>query len=145
MSTMRGWMAGLGAVWALTGCREASPDGSGAGGAQVREVIAQRLPAMDGGQLRTTIVEVSYGPGGRSAPHTHPCPVIGYVLEGALRTRTEGGTESVYRAGQSFYEPPNGVHAVSANASDREPVRFLATFVCDHDAPLSAPATGRSP
>ena len=43
----------------------------------------------------------------------------------------------LYRAGESFYEAPNSVHLVSANASDRDPVRFLAYFTCDHDAPLS--------
>jgi hypothetical protein len=41
-------------------------------------------------------------------------------------------------ASESFYEAPNGVHQVSANASDRAPAKFLAYFVCDHEAPLSS-------
>ena len=28
-----------------------------------------------------TTVEVTYPPGGFSTPHSHPCPVIGYVLK----------------------------------------------------------------
>jgi len=87
-----------------------------------------------------TVVEVTYGPGGASPPHRHPCAVIGYVVDGTLRTRGEGGPDTTYRAGDSFYEPPNAVHLVSANGSDTQPVRFLAYFSCDHDTPLSVAA-----
>ena len=92
---------------------------------------------MDGAHLNVTMVEVTYPPGGSSPPHSHPCPVIGYVLEGAYRTQVKGGPESIFRAGDTFYEEPNGIHLISANASDTEPVRFLATFTCDREAPLS--------
>ncbi len=84
---------------------------------RARIVLAQALPKMDGEHLKATLVEVNYGPGESSAPHSHPCPVIGYVVAGTLRTQVRGETEAVYKAGESFYEPANGVHAVSANAS----------------------------
>ena len=70
-------------------------------------------------------------------PHTHPCAVVGYVVEGSLRMRVEGQPEKLYSVGESFYEAPNGVHAVSANASATQPAKLIAYFVCDHDAPLS--------
>lgn len=108
-------------------------------GAQARVAFSHSLPPMRGDQLKATVVEVSYGPGGSSPAHSHPCPVIGYVLEGALRTQVAGEPEAVYKAGQSFYEGPNGIHQISANASTKEPVKFLAYFVCDHDAPLTGP------
>jgi len=92
---------------------------------------------MDGDHLKATLVEVHYGPGESSAPHSHPCPVIGYVVAGTLRTQLRGEAEAVYTAGESFYEAANGVHAVSANASATEPAKFVAFFVCDHNAPLS--------
>src|SRR5271154_2304861 len=107
-----------------------------------RIVLAQTLPKMDGEHLRATLVEVNYGPGESSAAHSHPCPVIGYVAAGALRTQVRGESEVVYQAGESFYEAANGVHVVSANASQTEPARLIAYFVCAHDAPLSAPAAG---
>jgi quercetin dioxygenase-like cupin family protein len=110
----------------------ASPD------ARVRSVVTQPLPQMDGSHLQVTAVEVTYPPGGSSTPHSHPCPVIGYVLRGAVRMQVKGDAVSVYRTGESFYEPPNGVHLVSANASKRNPATFLATFICDHAAPLSS-------
>jgi quercetin dioxygenase-like cupin family protein len=94
---------------------------------------------MNGSALRTTVLEVTYGPGGSSVPHRHPCAVIGYVIEGALRSQTDGSPEMIYHAGDSFYEAPNSIHRVSANASSTEPVRFTASFICDHETPLSLP------
>lgn len=108
--------------------------------ATVKVVKEQVIPQMDGAKLKTTILEVSYPPGGSSAAHRHPCPVIGYVLEGRYRTQIGDGPVSIYQKGDTFYEPPNGVHQVSANASTTEPVRFLAYFLCDSDARLSSPA-----
>jgi quercetin dioxygenase-like cupin family protein len=106
-------------------------------GTRVRTVFTSPLPEMDGTHLKATLVEVNYGPGESSAPHTHPCPVIVYVLEGSLRTQVTGQPETIYQAGQSFYEAPNGVHLVSANASKTVRARFIAYFVCDRDKPLS--------
>ncbi|HXN27350.1 MAG TPA: cupin domain-containing protein [Candidatus Acidoferrales bacterium] len=109
---------------------------------RARIVLTQELPKMDGEHLKATLVEVSYGPGEASAAHSHPCPVIGYVAAGALRTQVRGEKEVVYTAGESFYEAPQGVHVVSANASQTEPAKLIAYFVCDHDAPLSLAAPG---
>ncbi|MFN2563657.1 MAG: cupin domain-containing protein [Gemmatimonadaceae bacterium] len=92
---------------------------------------------MDGSQLAVKIVEVAYAPDGSSRPHSHPCAVIGHVVEGALRTQVQGEPEAIYAAGQTFYEVPNGVHLVSANASSAAPARLIAIFVCDRDTPLS--------
>ena len=100
-----------------------------------RVAFSHELPRLNGNKLSVTLVEVNYGPGESSTPHSHPCPVIGYVVEGTFRTQVKGEPEAIYKAGESFYEAPNGVHLVSANASDKEPAKFLALFVCDHDTP----------
>src|ERR1700690_1707425 len=105
--------------------------------ARTRIVSSQSLPHLDAAHLKVTTVEVTYPPGGSSTPHSHPCPVIGYVLKGAVRMQVKGGPESIYRVGDSFYEAPNGIHMVSANASKKEPATFLAYFICDHSGPLS--------
>jgi quercetin dioxygenase-like cupin family protein len=118
---------------------QASNNGAGA---RVSTVFSRDLPKLDGGHLAAKIVEVTYGPGGASSPHSHPCPVIGYVLEGAVRIQVKGEPEAIYKAGESFYEPPNGIHQVSANASDHEPAKLLAYFICDHDTPLTVPIAG---
>jgi len=104
---------------------------------RARVALSHALPELNGEHLKATVVEVHYGPGESSPPHSHPCAVIGYVVEGALRTQVKGQPEAIYKAGEGFYEAPNGVHLVSANASQTEAATFIAYFVCDHDTPLS--------
>ena len=104
---------------------------------RARVTFSHALPQLDGGHLEVTVVEVTYGPGEVSSPHSHPCAVTGYVVEGALRTQVQGGPEAIYKVGESFYEAPNGVHLVSANASNERPAKFIAYFVCDQHTPLS--------
>ncbi len=53
--------------------------------------------------------------------------------------QVKGEPEHVYKTGESFYEAPNGVHLVSANASEKEPARFVVSFICDHETPLTVP------
>jgi quercetin dioxygenase-like cupin family protein len=104
---------------------------------QALVVLSRELPQLDGAHLKVSVVEVVYAPGGFSQQHSHPCPVIGYVAEGAIRYQVKGEKETVYKAGESFYEAANGVHQISANASDKEPARLVAYFLCDHQTPLS--------
>jgi quercetin dioxygenase-like cupin family protein len=113
----------------------------GEAGETSRVALSHSLPPLNGNRLKATMVEVSYDPGKGSAPHSHPCPVIGYVVSGALRSQVKGEPEAVYRAGEGFFEPANAVHLISANASLTEPVKFLAYFTCDHDAHLSVPVS----
>ena len=121
----------------LAGAQEPADHGAHSSAAPRR--FSHELPQMDGSKLKMTVVEVTYAPGGSSAPHSHPCPVIGFVTQGSLRMQVKGEPEHVYKAGESFYEAPNGVHLVSANASDQEPARFVVSFVCDHETPLTVP------
>ena len=143
MTTTRGW-AGLAAAVccaAMIGSRAAPMQlafpTTQERTARARVTFSHGLPRLDGGHLKVTLVDVTYGPGESSPIHSHPCPIIGYVVEGALRTHVTGEAEAIYKAGESFYEAPNGVHVISANASREERTRFIAYFVCDHDTPLS--------
>ncbi len=113
--------------------------------AKVRTSMEQGLPAMNGKNLRISVLEVSYAPAGSSPVHSHPCPVIGYVTEGAIRTKVKGQPERIFHAGETFYEPPNGVHEISENASDAAPARFIAYFVCDRQTPLSTTVSVPNP
>jgi quercetin dioxygenase-like cupin family protein len=110
-----------------------------------RVSLERRLSPMRGDQLRVSLVEVTYAPGASSSAHVHRCPVVGHVVSGALRTRSEGDVEHVYRAGDSFQENAGQAHLVSANASDSVPVTFLAYFVCDGDGPRSVALTREIP
>ena len=109
---------------------------------RARIAFSHALPELDGRHLKATIVEVTYGPGEASTPHSHSCAVIGYMLEGALRTQVVGEPERIYKAGESFYEAPNGLHQFSANTSQQRRAKFIAYFVCDREGPLSVDAPG---
>jgi quercetin dioxygenase-like cupin family protein len=99
---------------------------------------------MNGAHLKVIVEEVTYPPGGFSKPHSHPCPVVGYVLKGAVRMQVSGSAEAIYRPGDTFFEAPNTQHVVSANASETEAATFLVYFLCDHETPLTIglPGTG---
>ncbi len=64
--------------------------------------------------------------------------MIGYVAQGSIRTQVKGEPEAIYKTGESFFEAPNGIHLVSANASATSPAILIAYFICDHDRPLSS-------
>jgi quercetin dioxygenase-like cupin family protein len=137
------WLAGVLLLAGLiaAACRE--PDqvmltaASRAKKERARILLSKELPKSDGMGLKVTLLEVSYQPGEASPAHSHPCAVVGYVVAGSLRTQLKGEPVMTYRAGESFYEDPNGVHLLSANASSSEPAKFVAYLVCDPDAPLS--------
>jgi len=104
-----------------------------------RVVLSRSLPEMKGGNLKITVLEVTYAPAAASQAHSHPCPVVAYVVSGAIRSQVQGEPEAVYGVGESFFEPANGVHVISANASTTVPAKFLAYFLCDHETKLSVP------
>jgi quercetin dioxygenase-like cupin family protein len=86
------------------------------------------------------MVTVEYAPGQSSPPHRHNAHVLVYVLEGALVMGVKGKEPVTVAAGQTFYESPADVHAVSRNASDSAPAKFLAILIHDPGASTMLPA-----
>jgi quercetin dioxygenase-like cupin family protein len=102
-------------------------------------VFSAQLPNVPGKRLTAIVVE--YGPGGSSPAHRHAGSVFAYVLSGQIRSENSAtGPSRVYRAGETFFEPPGSTHLVSANASDTDPASLLAVFVADDHAELTQPA-----
>ena len=103
-------------------------------GETVKTLFSKKLPNVPGKTL--TVVSVDYRPGGFSTPHRHPASgfVFAYVLSGAIRSQVEGEPLGVYRAGQSWTEPPNAHHIVSANASKTQPAQLIAYIIADDGA-----------
>ena len=105
-------------------------------------VAKAHLPKLNSATLEGSVIEVKYGPGGKSAPHRHPCPVFAYVAEGSVRSGLGDGPMQSYSAGQGWYETPLIRHR-SENASTTEPARLVAFFVCDSPRPLVLPDSAR--
>jgi len=85
------------------------------------------------------MLTVEYPPGASSSKHRHNAHTFVYVLEGSIIMQVEGGKETTLGPGQTFYESPDDIHAVSRNASDSKPAKFLVFFVKDKGAPASVP------
>jgi len=102
-------------------------------------IFSQELPPVSLDGWKMTALEITYAPGQADRAHRHIGFVFGYVLEGDLRFKVDGGEETTYHAGQMFYEKPGSVHRVSANASTTKPCRFLAMVFVDKTKPLTEP------
>jgi quercetin dioxygenase-like cupin family protein len=90
----------------------------------VKTNFSHRIPNIPGKSL--VAVEVSYPPGGASAPHHHSAFVYAYVVSGQIASQVEGQPERIYRAGESWYETPGAHHLIGRNASNTEPAKLLA-------------------
>jgi len=98
------------------------------------------IPNIPGKSL--IAVEVDYAPGAASVPHTHAKSafIYAYVISGAIESKVNDGEARIYRAGESWSEPPGAIHSISRNASKSEPAKLLAVFVLDsNDDPLTTP------
>jgi quercetin dioxygenase-like cupin family protein len=106
-------------------------------GVEVKPVRLEKLLNVPGKTL--TAVVVTYAPAGKSSAHHHAGSVFAYVLSGAIRSETSAtGPVKVYKAGESFFEPPGSQHLISENASATEPASLLAVFVADDGAQLTS-------
>ena len=98
------------------------------------------IPNIPGKSL--IALEVNYAPGAASPPHTHAKSsfIYAYVISGAIESKVNDGETRIYRAGDSWSEPPGATHSISRNASRTEPAKLLAVFVLDtNDNPLTTP------
>ena len=98
------------------------------------------IPNIPGKSLLA--VEVDYAPGAASPSHTHAKSafIYAYVISGAIESKLNDGETRIYRAGESWSEPPNATHSISRNASKTEPAKLLAIFVVDtNDKALTTP------
>ncbi|HLG87984.1 MAG TPA: cupin domain-containing protein [Alphaproteobacteria bacterium] len=101
----------------------------------VKPIVRQPIPNIPGKSLIS--LEVDYPPGAKSVPHHHgkSAFIYAYVLSGAIRSQVNDGPAKVYKAGETWFEPPGAYHKVSENASDTEPARLLVVIVADTNEP----------
>ena len=86
------------------------------------------------------MITVEYAPGAASPRHRHDAHTFVYVLEGSIVMQAEGGQAVTLGPGQTFYETPADIHAVSKNASATKPAKFLVFLVKDKGVPPVLPA-----
>jgi quercetin dioxygenase-like cupin family protein len=92
--------------------------------------IAEQL---DGKKAKATAVEVTLEPGQASAPHRHPGPVFGYVIEGEYEWAIDDQAAKTLKAGDTLYEPTGCLQRVSKNPGNTK-TRVLALVLHPLDA-----------
>jgi quercetin dioxygenase-like cupin family protein len=91
------------------------------------------------------LVEVNFQPGASSREHRHPGPILGYVVDGQMRTAIDHQPDQIIPAGGTFFEPYGALHTSFSSASPDVPVRAVAFLVVPTGSPLTERATRIEP
>jgi len=110
-------------------------DVTSASAEQVAELMTRDLIGAPGKEV--LMITVKYLAGAASLPHRHDAQVFVYVLEGEVTMQLQGQAPVTLRPGQTFYEGPNDIHEVSANASQTAPAKILVFMLKDKAKPAS--------
>ena len=90
------------------------------------------------GALNATTVDVrqiGLEPGQQTGRHLHPCPVVGYIIEGTALDQIEGEPSKPCLRGQPL-RPAEVVIAQFGNASVSVPMTFVAFYLLDGEQSL---------
>ena len=82
------------------------------------------------------VVQIEFGGGQKGAYHKHPCPVIGYIVEGTCLLQVEGEPIQILKAGDAFFEPAEKPITHFDNYSETEPLKFIAYYLLDGEKEL---------
>lgn len=82
---------------------------------------------------RVEVKKITITPGGRTALHTHPGPVVSYVLQGTVIVQVKGEPAKTYKPGDTIFEPGNTGVEKFDNGSATEPAVFVATYLLGAD------------
>jgi quercetin dioxygenase-like cupin family protein len=101
---------------------------------KVEEITFGHLTELNG-KFKLRATELTFAPGGYVGVHHHVGPGIRYIISGEL-TFTEGGQDTVYKAGEYYFETGNIVH--TAHNKTNLPLRVLVVEILPKD--WTAPA-----
>jgi quercetin dioxygenase-like cupin family protein len=108
-------------------------------GMSLKTIVRKQLLLASTGRRDLTSVdvrEIRFEPGQQTGRHLHPCPVFGYIVEGTAQYQIEGEPLQRLPAGSAFHEPAETVIADFSNASDSEPMTFVAFYLLNGNQEL---------
>jgi quercetin dioxygenase-like cupin family protein len=122
---------------------------AGNASAQQKIVRKELYKANIGTQPISTVDvrEIVLQPKQMTGLHRHPCPVISYVVEGAMNFQIRGEKMQIIHAGQVCYEPAGAIVEHFDNASDSAPAKFIPYYLLNGQKELieMLPATQAKP
>jgi quercetin dioxygenase-like cupin family protein len=101
---------------------------------KIEEIIYGHLTELNG-KFKLRATELTFAPGGYVGVHHHVGPGIRYMISGEI-TFAEGGQETIYKAGDYFFETGNLAH--TAQNKTNLPARVLIVEIVPKD--WTAPA-----
>ena len=105
-------------------------------GVKQTELFKTTMNDVMGRVLSVRVLERDPGTG--SPAHRHPgSHTVGYIIEGAYEVKIDDGPVKKLGPGETFYEAPNALHAVSRNGSKTAPVKYLVIQVSDPTKPAT--------
>lgn len=106
------------------------PSASGDQGGIIRKSL---LTAALGSRNVTSVDvrQIIFAPGQQSGRHKHPCPVVGFIVDGAALLQIEGQAPIELPVGSAFYEPADTVISRFDNLSSLAPLTFAAYYLLD--------------
>jgi quercetin dioxygenase-like cupin family protein len=78
---------------------------------------------------RVEAKQIDFEPGQITGLHDHPCPVVGYIVNGSVKFQIQGEPLKVLHAGDAFFEPPNKRILHFDNTSDTDRMTFVAFYL----------------
>jgi quercetin dioxygenase-like cupin family protein len=104
---------------------------------KLQTIIRKPLLTANLDSVKTTkrieIKRIDFAPGQATGLHDHPCPVVGYIASGSVKFQVQGQPPQILRRGDAFFEPPNQTILHFDNASDSEPLSFIAFYLLDEN------------
>jgi mannose-6-phosphate isomerase-like protein (cupin superfamily) len=98
-----------------------------------REPLATLLIQPGKTVERVEVKKLTITPGGKTGLHTHPGPVISYVVQGTLVVKVKGEAEKTFKPGEVIYEPGNTMIEKFDNGSTTEPAVFITDYLLSAD------------
>jgi quercetin dioxygenase-like cupin family protein len=136
-------------VWVASARTQPAPAPDASGPRRSGEVARYPLTGPLEG-YDAVVLELNFGPGASAPEHRHPGFVVGYVVDGQMRTAVNHERDQLVPAGGTFFEPTGILHTAFGSANAEAPVRILAFMVVPSGSGLTvrreaAPASAQTP
>jgi len=100
--------------------------------------VGQPITYPTGGTPEVTALLVEMAPGEETGWHSHPVPLLGYILTGELTVIQSTGEKRIVRAGEVSHESVGIVH--NGINEGTAPVKIIVFVVGLKDQPYTIPA-----
>jgi quercetin dioxygenase-like cupin family protein len=95
----------------------------------VRTALLDATLRADTEVERVKVARVELAPGQPAGLHLHPCPVVSWVIAGAIKFQVADGPVVTLQAGDAFFEPADVPIPHFDNLSAIEPAVFIASYL----------------